>query len=120
MQTGSKLWTPFVGLGETMFDFWKDELTESEETELIEKAAAEIERRGLQAPALMFFESNKPLAYITSQASITFAPFIAPFLGFDFVNNYSRLFAKRENVDRLLDRIERGRNDAAQVEDSPC
>lgn len=103
-----------------MFDFWKDELTEAEEVELIEKAALEIERRKLQAPALMFLESHKPLAYLSSQASITFAPFIAPFLGFDFVNNYSRLFAKRENVDRLLDRIERGRAEAARVEDSPC
>jgi hypothetical protein len=111
---------PFVSLGEAMFDLWKDELTEAEEEALIEKAALEIERRKLQAPALMFLESHKPLAFLTSQASITFAPFIAPFLGFDFVNNYSRLFAKRENVDRLLDRIEKGRADAAQVEDSPC
>ena len=103
-----------------MFDFWKDDLTEVEETELIEKAAAEIERRGLQAPAVLFFETHKPLAFLSSQASITFAPFIAPFLGFDFVNNYSRLFAKRENVDRLLDRIESGRKVAAESEDSPC
>ena len=101
-----------------MFDLWKDELTEAEEEALIEKAALEIERRKLQAPALMFLESHKPLAFLTSQASITFAPFIAPFLGFDFVNNYSRLFAKRENVERLLQRIESGRTKASQVEES--
>lgn len=103
-----------------MSDFWKDELTPEEEDALIEKAACEIERRKLTAPALMFLESHKPLAFLTSQSAITFAPFITPFLGFDFVNDYSRLFAKRENVDKLLDRIERGRQETAPAEEASC
>lgn len=91
-----------------MFDFWKDELTQEEENVLIEKAAREVERRRLEAPAILALEMHKPLAYVGSQASIAFAPFIAPFLGFDFINNYSRLFSKQENVERLLKRLETG------------
>ena len=103
-----------------MFDFWKEELTDEETAALIEKAACEIEKRRLQAPALLYLESHKSLAYVGSQAAIAFAPFIAPFLGFDFLNNYSRLFSKPENVDRLLDRIEQGRPPAALLEESAC
>lgn len=92
-----------------MFDLWAEELTETETEALIEKAAIEIERRGMEAPAVLMLESHKPLSFIASQTSVMFAPFLAPFLGFDFVNNYSRLFADRENVERLLQRIESGR-----------
>lgn len=101
-----------------MFDLWKDELTEEETDELIERAASEIERRKLEAPAVLVLEAHKPLAFVGSQTSIMFAPFIAPFLGFEFVNNYSRLFAKRENVERLLLRIESGRTKPSVVEES--
>lgn len=102
-----------------MFDFWKDELTPDEEEKLIDKAAREIERRKLEAPAILALEMHKPLAFVGSQASIAFAPFIAPFFGFDFVNNYSRLFAKRENVERLLKRLESGPCDAPEGLEEP-
>ncbi len=101
-----------------MFDLWKSELSEEETDDLIERAANEIGRRKLEVPAVLFLELHKPLAFVGSQSSIMFAPFIAPFVGFDFVNNYSRLFAKRENVERLLQRIESGRTKASQVEES--
>ena len=101
-----------------MYDFWKDDLTLEEEDALIEKAASEIERRKLEVPAVVLLETHKPLAFVGSQSAIAFAPFIAPFLGFDFVNNYSRLFSKRENIEKLLDRIERGRPKPVQVEES--
>lgn len=101
-----------------MFDLWKDELTEEETEKLIEQAAGEIERRRLEVPAVLMLEMHKPLSFVGSQTSVMFAPFIAPFLGFDFVNNYSRLFANRENVERLLQRIESGRANKPQVEES--
>jgi len=98
-----------VGLVKAMFDLWKNELTEEETDKLIEDAAREIERRKLEIPAVLLLETHKPLAYVGSQTAIMFAPFIAPLLGFDFFNNYSRLFSKRENFERLLQRIESGR-----------
>jgi hypothetical protein len=89
-----------------MNDLWKTELSEQETEDLISKAANEIKKRKLQVPAMLLFEMHKPLSFISSQAAIVFSPFLVPFLGFDGVNNYSRLFADRDNVERLLRRLE--------------
>jgi hypothetical protein len=88
-----------------MFDLWKEELSEEETAQLIEKMVMEVTRRKLNAPAVLFLESHKPLAYLGSQAAIAFAPFLVPFVGFDNVNNYSRLLADRKNVDTLVDQL---------------
>jgi len=85
---------------------WSTDLTEEETETLIAKAANEIVRRRLQTPAILFFEMNKPLANISANAAVVFAPFAIPFLGFDFVNDYSRLISRQENVERLLLKIE--------------
>jgi hypothetical protein len=100
-----------------MFDFWKEDLTDEEEQQLLDKAAEEIRKRKLQTPAMLLFEMHKPLSYVGSQAAVVFSPFLVPFVGFDFVNNYSRLFAKRENVEKLLQRLEQDENPQDQVED---
>lgn len=93
-----------------MFDFWKDELTEEETEALILKAADSIHRRKLEMPAILALEMHKPLSFLGSQAALAFSPFLVPIFGFDGVNNYSRLFSKRENVERLLDRLDRLRS----------
>lgn len=90
-----------------MFDLWKDDLSPEETDTLVRRAADEIRKRKLEAPAIMLIELHKPLAYVGSQAAIVFAPFIVPFLGFQFVNDYSRLFSRRENVEKLLVELER-------------
>jgi hypothetical protein len=95
-----------------VLDFWSKELTDEEAEELIEKAATEIEKRKMSMPAILFLEMHKPLSYIGSQAAIVLAPFIVPFVGFDLVNNYSRLFAKRENIEKLIVRLENPREEA--------
>src|SRR5438270_13090773 len=89
-----------------MSEFWKEDLTDQEEEALIEKAASEIKRRKLEVPAILLFEMHKPLSYVSSQAAIVFSPFLVPFLGFDAVNNYSRLLSKRDSIERLLQRLE--------------
>jgi positive regulator of sigma E activity len=93
-------------------DFWSKELTDEEAEQLIEKAVSEIQKRKLITPAILFLEMHKPLGYIGSQAAIAFSPFIVPFVGFDFVNNYSRLFSKRENIEKLIVRLENAREEA--------
>lgn len=95
-----------------VLDFWGNELTDEEVEQLIEKAAGEIEKRKLTSPAILFLEMHKPLGYIGSQAAIALSPFIVPFFGFDFVNNYSRLFSKRDNIERLIVRLEKAREEA--------
>lgn len=91
-----------------MFDFWSEELNDEQTDALIERAASAIERRKLQVPAILLFEMHKPLSFLGSQAAMVFSPFIVPFLGFDSVNDYTRLFSKRDSVERLLLRLEKG------------
>ncbi|HWD38593.1 MAG TPA: hypothetical protein VG944_07070 [Fimbriimonas sp.] len=90
-----------------MFDLWNEELTEEQEEELLDRAANTIERRKLTTPAIMFLEMHKPLAFIGANAAVAFSPFLVPVLGFDTVNDYSRLLKKPQNVERLLQRLER-------------
>lgn len=85
---------------------WMEELTTEEETELVEKAAQAIHKRGLETPAILFFEMHKPLAGLVGQSMVMFSPFIIPFSGFDGVNDYSRLVSKRSSVEMLLRRLE--------------
>jgi hypothetical protein len=89
-----------------MFELWTEDLTPEEEDAMLEKAAREIKKRKLEVPAILMFEMHKPLNYIAANAAVMFSPFLIPMLGFDSVNNYSRLFAKRENVERLICRLE--------------
>ena len=85
---------------------WMEELTKDQEAELIEKAAQANHKRGLETPAILFFEMHKPLAGVASQAMVMFSPFIVPFTGFDGVNDYSRLISNRSSVEKLLHRLE--------------
>jgi len=85
---------------------WSTELTDEETDALIDKAAGEVAKRNLQTPAILFLEMHKPLSYIGANASLVFAPFAVPFLGFDFINDYGRLFSKRENVEKLIRKLE--------------
>lgn len=89
-----------------MRELWSTELTAEEEQGLLESAANEIRRRKLEAPAVLMLEINKPLANVGSQAAVVFSPFLIPFLGFKNVDDYSRLFSKRENFERLIRLLE--------------
>ncbi|MCU0316276.1 MAG: hypothetical protein MUC92_06760 [Fimbriimonadaceae bacterium] len=74
---------------------------------MIAKMSNEILRRGLETPALMFLEMHKPLAGVAGQAAIVFSPFVAPFVGINAVHDYSRLLGKRENVELLIQSLEK-------------
>lgn len=103
-----------------MFDLWKEPLTDEERDQLLDKAADEIHKRKLEMPAVLFLEMHKPLANIGSHAAVAFAPFLVPFLGFDSVNNYSRLFSTRENIELLIQRLEKRGDGAARSEEARC
>ena len=94
-----------------MFDFWKDELSEEQTQALLEKCSNEIRRRELEAPAIVFLEMNKPFANVFAHAGLSMAPFLVPLFGFDFVNDYSNLLQKRDNVERLICMLEVARSE---------
>jgi len=82
-----------------------DILSLERENELIEKIAKMIVKKQMETPALVFLEMARPGAVYFS--SLTILP-LAPFLEFFNISgyDYSQLFMKRENLDRIKTRIE--------------
>ena len=90
----------------TMFDLWSSDLTPEEEEKLLQKAAGEIRKRKMVSPAILALEMHKPLANVLAHGAVVFSGFLVPFLGFENVNDYSRLLRTRENVERLIALLE--------------
>jgi len=84
----------------------KDELT-PEEIDLMQRIAAKIVDRGMTVPAILFFESVKPLNYIGSQALVFLEPFMSAILkSVKDYDTFRKMMEKRDNVERLLQKIE--------------
>ena len=89
-----------------MIDRWSEDLTTEEREKLINEIAEGIVKRGLTTPAILFLEMNRPLSFVASQSLVVGSPFLAPFVGIDRVQDFSRLLKDRENVELLIRRIE--------------
>jgi hypothetical protein len=89
-----------------MSDFWEEEMSEEGTEQLLEKIATKIRSKKMEVPAVMALEMHKPLAGIAGSAGVVFAPFLVPFLGFDNVNDYTRVLSKPENIERLMKKLE--------------
>ncbi|MHB8636845.1 MAG: hypothetical protein ACYC96_10285 [Fimbriimonadaceae bacterium] len=85
---------------------------------ILRKVAFEIRRRRLEVPAILLFESHKPLSYLGGQATFFFAPFLVPILGYQNVQDYARILNRRDSIDRLLQYLE-GPMEALQAPDPP-
>jgi hypothetical protein len=85
---------------------WKDELTQDQKTELVEKLAQAVHKRGMETPAILFLEMHKPVAGLASQAMVVFSPFLIPFVGLQNLDDYSRLTGDRQAIEQLIRRLE--------------
>ena len=81
------------------------DLTDEEEEKLINNVAKLVVDKGLEVPAIMFLEVTKPLSFIASQLAIVV---LGPLEWlFDLEGpKYTGLFMKKQNVGRIIDRIE--------------
>jgi hypothetical protein len=84
------------------------ELTEQEETELIDKLARVAVSNGTESYLISFLEMLKPVSRISSQLiQFTAAPYLTLFgqqyeeMGY----KYLRLFEKKENIQRIIQQI---------------
>ena len=68
--------------------------------------AREIVDRGLAAPAMFLLESSKPVSFIASQGLVAIGPFVDAALDVPAYDAFCRMMEKRENVEKLLVRIE--------------
>lgn len=88
-------------------EFWTEDVTEQKVEDLVAKAAHEIRKRHMEAPAILMLEMHRPLSNVLAQTSIVFSPFLVPLIGFDNLNDYSQVFSKRENVELLIQELEK-------------
>lgn len=81
------------------------ELTDEEEQKLINNIARLVVDKGLEAPAIMFLEVTRPLSFIASQLAIVA---LGPLQWLFELEGpkYTGLFMKKENVNRIIERIE--------------
>jgi len=81
------------------------DLTDEEEKKLIENISRVVVDKGLEAPAIMFLEATRPFSFIASQFAIMA---LGPLQWLFELEGpkYTGLFMKKENVGRIIDRIE--------------
>jgi len=89
--------------------FWDVELTPEEEDEIIEWAAKEIYKYGMETAAILFLESYKPISRLgTSMGQVFFTPLL-PVFGDQAMVKGDRLFKvfqEERNVERLIQKLE--------------
>jgi len=76
------------------------------EEELLKRIAERIKRMGLEAPAILFLEANKPLAFIGGQALFFSAPFLGLIFGFENVSLFADILSRPGGIERLLRKLE--------------
>jgi len=85
------------------------EVTEKDEAEFIEKVAQKIHEYEMETAAILFLESSKPLVWVGGEMGrffITpFVPIISDKWGITS-EKFFRIFEKRENIEKLLNRLE--------------
>lgn len=85
----------------------EEEALTGEEQEVLFKLADFIVKKGMTVPAILTLETVKPLNYIGSQAMVFLEPFVqAVIKDISRYNTFRRMMEKRENVERLLQKIE--------------
>jgi hypothetical protein len=79
---------------------------ERQRGELIESIARRVVARGLEAPAALFMELHKPLAFLMGQAALAAVPFLGLFFAPEEIERGVRLLGSPEAVEQLITRIE--------------
>ena len=101
--------------------FWWDrlEITPEEEERVIRKVASIIHKYGMDAAAILFLESFKPLVYVGGELGKFFISPFLPALGEEISisgEKFFRIFEKRENIERLISMLEEMSAEEVEVE----
>lgn len=85
-----------------------DPASETNETmeRAVERAARWVVNKRLATPAIFLLEMHKPVAPIGSMMILAAMPFVGPFVGFGAIERLALFVEGRDNVERLIRRIE--------------
>ncbi len=82
------------------------ELSPEQRDALIDRVAGEVVRRRLETPAVLFLVIHRPLSFLASQALVVFTPLFGVLFKPDTLEKLALAMQERENIDRLVNRIE--------------
>ena len=83
--------------------------------ETIEKVANKISQLGLEIPAILMLEAHKPLTFFANQGLIFLSPILYPLFG-GKTERAAKFFEERENVEKLIKRVEKKADERSQTE----
>ena len=83
--------------------------------ETIEKVATKISQLGMETPAVLMLEAHKPLTFFVNQGLIFLSPILFPFFG-SHTTRAAKFFEDRQNVEKLIQRIEQKATDRERDE----
>lgn len=92
--------------GEEATPYYLHEVGSEREEDLLNSLAQRIIAMGLETPAIIFLEMSKPLAYIGGQMLFALYSPVLDASGLDVASDYLRILEKRDNVERLIRKIE--------------
>jgi hypothetical protein len=87
-----------------------------EQDEVLEKVAKKVVEKRMTVPALMFIESVKPLNFIGSQVMVFFEPIVQTIFDFKGYTIFREAIEDRENVELLMQKIEKHDAEAVKLE----
>ncbi len=78
----------------------------SRRQQLIDRLARRIVDLGLAAPAILFIEMNKPLAFLGAQLLLVAQPFLSIGLKDADLRDFAAILEERGGVEELIERLE--------------
>ena len=89
-------------------------MAETDYAKETEEIANFIHKKKLEVPAIVFLEINKPLCLFYSSLFFVATPVLGAFLGAERMKKLYKLMEKRENIEKLIKRIEELAKDKQQ------
>ncbi len=87
-----------------------DHVWSPEDLALLERIAGEIALRRMQAPAVLFLETVRPLNFVGSQAMVFLQPLVGAAFSTVQWERVARMLEQREVIELLIQRIEARRD----------
>lgn len=85
-------------------------LDQQRREQLIENLARRAARMHVTAPAILFLEMHRPLAFLGAQMLWVGQPFLSLWLERADIRDVALLLEDREGVERLIEHLERAQN----------
>ena len=81
-------------------------LEASRRQQLIDRFARHVARLGMTAPAVLFLEMHKPLAFLVAQLLFAAQPFLGIVFDQAELRDFATIIEERGGVEELIDRLE--------------